>query len=206
MTRLLNNLILALALLGIDASEPHLRNSNRENLAIEEDVVGDRSRTMSIEKGMKCSGKFERHHSDTQELADGMRGRRCEGGMKAEFEGKATPADMANEVAQVLTDQMKEAMDMHNPSLNHGSTIEDLLYPSKEDMETLMMELDDLEDGEKTMQFGGVFEAKWGCNVTVATTGERGDGTLSKTVSCGFSKGGGRGRRSAAADFFEAVE
>ncbi len=207
MTRLLNNLILAMALFGTNASEPHLRNSNRDHLVIEGNVVGDRSTSMSFEKGMKCSGKAGRRRSDPDELADGFRGGRCEGGMKAEFEAKATPADIANEVAQVLTGQMKEAMAMPNPSPNpDGSTMEDLLYPSEEDMATFIMELDDLEDGEKTMQFGGMFQAKWGCNVTIATTGERGDGALSKTVSCGFAKGGGKGRRSVAPDFFEEVE
>lgn len=224
MTRLLNNLIkpiLVLTAIGrTNASEPHLRNTNKEHTKYvvgsdEENRVldGHRSGTIHFEKGMKCSGKFERDYSDAEELdrrrkgANGMHGRRCEGGMKAEFEGEATPENMANEVTQILTGQMKEAMAMPNPNPNpDGSSMEDLLYPSKEDMETLMMELDGLQDGEKTFQFGGIFEAKWGCNVTISGTGDREDGTFTKTVECGFSRGGGKGRKSAGIDFFEAVE
>eukprot|EP01083_Nonionella_stella_P216184 777416_1 len=194
MTRMINTL-LALAILGMaSAAEPRLRNtsssssssssiSNSERSGVS--VSDDRSGTISFEKGMKCRGKFE---CDDEERS-GKGGMECEGGLKADFEMDTSAKDIAHEVTQVLTEQMKDVI-----MPNHSNSIEDLLYPSKKDMEALM-ELDGFrsdiegeEDGvyhSRTVEFGGALEVKWGCNVTIS--GKYDDGEFSKKVECGFS-------------------
>lgn len=207
MTRMINTLIV-LAILGVaSAAEPRLRNTSSSSSISNSERSGvsdHRSGTISFEKGMKCRGKFE---CDDEEIS-GKGGMECEGGLKADFEMDTSAKDIAHEVTQVLTEQMKDVI-----MPNHSNSIDDLLYPSKKDMEALM-ELDGFrsdiegeEDGvyhSKTVEFGGALEVKWGCNVTIS--GKYDDGEFSKKVECGFSGGGGKGIKALKDAFVEMVE
>eukprot|EP01083_Nonionella_stella_P121027 363380_1 len=132
------------------AAEPRLRNnigstiSNSNERSIEigrsdggVSVSDHRSGCISFEKGMKCRGKFE---CDEEEKA-GKGGMECEGGLKADFEMDTSAKDLAHKVTQVLTEQMKDVI-----LPNQSNSIEDLLSPSKKDMEALM-ELDSFRSG-----------------------------------------------------------
>mmetsp|Transcript_3035 Transcript_3035/g.4471 ORF Transcript_3035/g.4471 Transcript_3035/m.4471 type:complete len:207 (+) Transcript_3035:120-740(+) len=206
MTRMINTFIV-LAISGMaSAAEPRLRNTissiNNERSSERSGASDHHSGTISFEKGMRCRGKFE---CDEEEKS-GKGGMECEGGLKADFEMDTSAKDIAHEVTQVLTEQMKDVI-----LPNHSNSIEDLLYPSKKDMEALM-KMDDFrsdieeEDGvySKTVEFGGALEVKWGCNVTIS--GKYDDGEFSKKVECGFSGGGGKGFKALKDVFVETVE
>merc|ERR1712038_1033589 len=135
--------------------------------------------TICFEKGMRCSGGFE---GDKEEMY-GHGGMECEGGLNADFEVESSGKYIADRVTQTLTEQMKDFM---------PENIEELIYPSDE---TLMeiTELGETGDGLDSVlvQFGGMIEAKWGCNVTVSY--DKDDGKFSKKVACGFEGHGGKG-------------
>lgn len=172
-------LIFLSALTPATASEPHLRNSKEQLFVTEDDpcaagsgVGCDKEGSFSVSKGMKCDGGFS---------SKGV-GKKCTGGMKSEFSMSSSATSIVNDVAGVLADQMKDFVPMQDQIIPAGEEMEDMVA-----MDSL---LEDAVDGfSKTIEFGGMIKASWGCKVTY----EKCEGKVSKTVECGFQGEGGMG-------------
>eukprot|EP01083_Nonionella_stella_P109184 318118_1 len=129
MARMINTFIVLVFLGMASAAETSLRNTT-SSISNERssDISEYRSGTISFEKSMECRGKFE-----CDEDKSGQVGIECDGGLKADFEIDTSAKHIAHGVTQVLTEQMKDVI-----LPNHSNSIEDLLYPSKKNLEALM--------------------------------------------------------------------
>mmetsp|Transcript_10409 Transcript_10409/g.13194 ORF Transcript_10409/g.13194 Transcript_10409/m.13194 type:complete len:198 (-) Transcript_10409:66-659(-) len=165
--------------------EPHLRQSQAEQLLTEEGDNNEqepcsgsgigcgKTGSFSIQKGMKCDGGFD--------TSKGV-GKHCEGGMKSDFDASSSAHSIVSDVAGDLAGKIMDFVPDKDKLIPMVGNMEELL-----DMDTL---LKDVEDGfSRTMEFGGYINAAWGCKVTY----EKEDGEFSKTVECGFRGDSGMG-------------
>jgi hypothetical protein len=182
--------ILVLAVASATDHEPQLRSElAREAIA---DKKGKRDQannnghgtggTFSVEKGIKCEGNWKQHDAINK---------KCEGGMKSEFTMEFNAEDMAKELADQLFDETNSFM----PGV-------EAYYPDEEAMAALM-EFDDdaavegmTEGHSKTIEFGGVVKAEFGCKVTF----ERNNGKFTKKSACGFKGSSRAGKKPDGAD------
>merc|ERR1712187_1047689 len=130
-------------------------------------------------KGVKCDGDFE--------AEKGMK-KHCERILEKEFSISWKTSDLKSDLSQEL---MKELEDLAPDS-------ESFLGVSDEEMEAQLF-FSDEEDGApltKTMEFGGIMKAEWGCKVTYETSVKG----ISKKVECGAKYDAGSGKKEISAD------
>ena len=136
---------------------------------------------------MRCYGGFDGNCEEKY----GEGGMECGGGIKADFEVESSGAYVASHLTKALTEQMKDFV---------PKNIEDLFYPNDE----ALTQISEMKDrvGSKLLQFGGMMEAKWGCNVTIACDES---GKFSKSVVCGFEGHGATGMHITASEFGDEI-
>jgi hypothetical protein len=183
-------LIVALASAAFAADEPHLRSEvakeviavNQGNDDDEKNRHGAAAGTFSVEKGIKCEGNWNKENVFIK---------KCQGGMKTEFAMEFSAEDMAKELAGQLFQETNSFM----PGV-------EAYYPDEEAIAALM-EFDDeslfesmAEGHSKTVEFGGVIKAEFGCKVTFGHE----NGKFSKKSECGFKGRSGAGKKPEDAD------
>mmetsp|Transcript_15981 Transcript_15981/g.44208 ORF Transcript_15981/g.44208 Transcript_15981/m.44208 type:complete len:210 (-) Transcript_15981:257-886(-) len=115
--------------------------------------------SFTSEQGMKCEGGFDEKRF----------GRKCEGGVKMEFEAETDAADVIEKLIGEFYPQMEATW-----------------IPSKESMlsafEPQQLMAEKWEDGmEQTVEVGGLAKVEWGCKVTFKME----DGKFSQKAECG---------------------
>mmetsp|Transcript_16384 Transcript_16384/g.40017 ORF Transcript_16384/g.40017 Transcript_16384/m.40017 type:complete len:217 (-) Transcript_16384:114-764(-) len=147
----------------------------------EEDDLDIGKGTFGMKKGMKCDGGFQ--------AKKGMK-KHCEGGMEKEFSMSWTTSDLKSEMSQELKKQLEDFMP--EPEMFIGV--------SDEEMEAQLLFGDEEVEGDapltKTMEFGGIMKAEWGCKVTY----EKSVKGVSKKVECGGKYDAGSGKKEISAD------
>jgi hypothetical protein len=156
----------------------------------EEDPDMDRKKmkgTFSVEKGIKCTGEFEKGKGMCQ---------KCEGGLLKEFTVGVSGEEIADDIASELFEQV------------HGMMPKDSFMPLDEDIEAMMAfdDMEMLEDGggdfSKSVEFGGFVKAEWGCKVTFGKE----KGKFSKKLDCGLKGVSGMGKGPKEEDYDLIVE
>ena len=140
-----------------------------------EEDLGIGKGTFGMKKGMKCDGGFD--------PKKGMK-KHCEGGMEKEFSMSWTTSDLKSEVSQELMKQLEDFIP--EPEM--------LIGVSDEEMEAQLFFDEDVESDApltKTMEFGGIMKAEWGCKVTY----EKSVKGISKKVECGGKYDAGSGKK-----------
>jgi len=126
--------------------------------------------SFGMQKGMKCKGGFD--------AKKGMV-KHCEGGMEKDFSMSFTTSEVKNELGEELMKQLNDVMP--KPEMLVGVT--------DEEMEAHLLGGD--VGISKTLEFGGIVKAEWGCKVTFEKSGKG----ISKKVQCGAKFDAGSGKK-----------
>jgi len=159
-----------------DAKELYMKQKVAATTATQTEGNGEGKKgSFGIKKGIKCTGGF-----DTKK---GMK-KHCEGGMEKDFSMSFTTSDMKDELGSDLLKQLQDFMP--EPEM--------LIGMSDEEMEAHLFGDEEEEDDvavSKTVEFGGVMKAEWGCKVTF----EKSAKGISKKVECGAKFDAGSGKK-----------
>lgn len=173
-------LLTILTLIALTASDAveigHLKKSD---VAISDGNIT--SGCFSVTKGMKCDGSFEKEKGG---------GKKCAGGVMAEFYAGTEAQDIADIVAPEVHDQIQGLLPSHERRTLVGEINGDVLNAMVAlDDGSLLVDME--ADFEKKVEFGGFLSVFWGCNVTLAKK----DAVFSKVVQCSVLGKKGLGKK-----------